>query len=139
MAKGQSSGDLCTICSQVVPKYKCPRCWAGYCSVKCSKIHKEEPCGAVPTQAVVKPKKNAGNSGEDDDDDEEEMYRLRPKDMQRLNDSGHVKELLRDPALRALLEAAHRDSNPVEAIHKLRQRPEFEALAQALISATSDC
>lgn len=84
--------------------------------------------------------KNAGNGGEDgDDDEEEELYRLRPKDMQKLNDSGHVKELLRDPTLRALLEAAHRDSNPVEAIHKLRQRPEFEALAQALISATSDC
>ncbi|KAJ2892116.1 hypothetical protein IWW38_003342 [Coemansia aciculifera] len=140
---GGGSGEVCTVCSEVVSKYKCPTCRAGYCSVKCFKLHKIEPCAppavhntlpaaATTAAAVAGEKEHFGSR----DDDEEEKHRLTPDDLKKLDSSAQVKELLTNPNMRALLEAVRKDPNPVEAIRALRQRSDFEALAQALIGAT---
>ncbi|KAJ2494347.1 Zinc finger HIT domain-containing protein 3 [Coemansia sp. RSA 2052] len=136
-------GEACTVCSETISKYKCPTCRAGYCSVKCFKLHKLEPCAPPPvhcTPSAAPAKDRSLKLGEKErtggDDDEEEKHRLSPGDLQRLDDSTRVKGLLMNPNMRALLEAVRKDPNPVETIRALRQRPDFEELAQALISAT---
>ncbi|KAJ2812500.1 hypothetical protein H4S07_001357 [Coemansia furcata] len=135
-------GATCTVCSEAVSKYKCPTCRAGYCSVKCFKLHKLEPCAppdrstpvAIPNQdRVLKQGEQERLGG---DDEEEAKHRLTPSDLQKLDESAQVKRLLMNPNTRALLEAVRKDPNPVEAIRALRQRPDFEELAQALIGAT---
>ncbi|KAJ2747975.1 Zinc finger HIT domain-containing protein 3 [Coemansia sp. BCRC 34301] len=139
-------GGTCTVCSEAISKYKCPTCRAGYCSVKCFKVHKLEPCALPPVHSTppaaltkgraLKPGEKERIGGGDDDVDEEERHRLTPDDLKKLDDSAQVKGLLMNPNTRALLEAVCKAPNPVEAIRALRQRPDFEELAQALISAT---
>ncbi|KAJ2001768.1 Zinc finger HIT domain-containing protein 3 [Coemansia thaxteri] len=141
-------GEACTVCWEAASKYKCPTCRIGYCSVKCFKQHKLEPCivpAATATSAPASTRATQtrervpfGLAELEAADDEEEKHRLTPADLGRLDDSAPVKELLMNPSIRALLEAVRKDPNPVEAIRALRQRPGFEALAQALIGATGD-
>ncbi|KAI8324699.1 hypothetical protein GQ54DRAFT_55764 [Martensiomyces pterosporus] len=148
----------CTICNESAAKYKCPTCRAGYCSVKCFRIHKTEPCAPqLPQKSQThsgtasqrrpeapgsrnKVDKGSGErvDGIDSDggDDEEEQYRLRPEDLQKLDKSVRVKELLMNPNMRMLMEAVRSDANPTEAIRVLRQRSDFEELVQALLRAT---
>ncbi|KAJ1947753.1 hypothetical protein GGF37_000129 [Kickxella alabastrina] len=71
-----------------------------------------------------------------DDDEEEAKHRLTAEDLNKLDTSTRVKELLMNPETRALLEAVRKDPSPLEAIRALRQRSDFEELVQALISAT---
>ncbi|KAJ2860765.1 Zinc finger HIT domain-containing protein 3 [Coemansia aciculifera] len=135
-------GETCTVCSEAVSKYKCPTCRAGYCSVKCFKLHKLEPCAPLDhsTPAAAPNKDRILKQSEQEriggDDEEEEKHRLTPSDLQKLDESAQVKQLLMNPNTRALLEVVRKDPNPVEAIRALRQRPDFEELAQALIGAT---
>ncbi|KAJ2796186.1 hypothetical protein H4R20_005613 [Coemansia guatemalensis] len=142
-------GKLCTVCDEAVSKYKCPKCEAGYCSVGCFRIHKSEPCvssadrhaAAQSTSVEARKDSAAGgrdaNSNDDEDDDEEKQHRLTPEDLQKLDSSIAVKELLADPRTRALLEAVRRDANPTQAIRMHRQRPDFEQLVQAMLDATA--
>ncbi|ORX73928.1 hypothetical protein DL89DRAFT_6737 [Linderina pennispora] len=129
----------CTVCHDAASKYKCPKCLAGYCSVKCFKIHKSEPC-AVPAPEPPKPTPKpqvSANIPEIDNEEEEEKHRLKLADLQKLSSSIHLKEQLQNPNLRTLIAAALSDPDPVAAIRSLRQQqPEFEALAQELISTT---
>ncbi|KAJ2493800.1 hypothetical protein IWW37_000186 [Coemansia sp. RSA 2050] len=134
-------GETCTVCSEAASKYKCPTCRAGYCSVKCFKLHKLEPCAppdcSTPTVAPSKdPAFKQSEQGRIGGDDDEEKHRLTPSDLQKLDESAQVKGLLMNPNMRALLEAVRKDPNPVETIRALRQRPDFEELARALIGAT---
>ncbi|KAJ1731783.1 hypothetical protein LPJ61_002363 [Coemansia biformis] len=143
----------CTACGGPA-KYKCPACEAGYCSVGCCRAHRAEGCHpqaqtALPTAAAQPTASSqsastlapaATSSGEaegEDDDDDEKKHRLRPEDLQRLDSSPRVRELLADPDLRALIEAVRRDPNPVQAIRTLRQQAGFEELVRALLGAAS--
>ncbi|KAJ2374468.1 hypothetical protein IW150_003086 [Coemansia sp. RSA 2607] len=137
----------CTVCNESAAKYKCPKCRIGYCSVKCFKIHKTEPCMAADSENITTTQKpvapaqntlaaNANATNIDEDDEEEAKYRLKPEDLQKLDSSEEVRELLLNPELRSLMEAVCKDPNPVEAIRILRQRSDFETLVQAFISAT---
>ncbi|KAJ1646800.1 hypothetical protein LPJ64_001740 [Coemansia asiatica] len=143
---------LCTVCNEAGAKYKCPKCSAGYCSVACYKVHKTEPCvspeknysdGQQPrtqqhaTSDTGKPSSlTIANAPAVDDEDEKAKHRLGPEDLKKLHQADRVKELLANPEIRLLLDAVRKDPNPVEAIRILRQRPDFEQLAQALICAT---
>ncbi|KAF6135735.1 hypothetical protein GIB67_028591 [Kingdonia uniflora] len=43
---------ICDVCKEATSKYKCPSCLAPYCSMLCSKKHKENPCEKpVPSEA----------------------------------------------------------------------------------------
>ncbi|KAJ2634613.1 Zinc finger HIT domain-containing protein 3 [Coemansia sp. RSA 1286] len=149
---------LCTVCNEADAKYKCPKCNAGYCSVACYKVHKTEPCVAPDNNNTstqhrqqltsygttnkstlpLPPSSTIDGAPNIDDEDEEAKHQLGPEDLDKLQHSERVKELLANPAIRSLLDAVRKDPNPVEAIRILRQRPDFELLAQALIDATKN-
>ncbi|KAJ2078694.1 hypothetical protein H4R24_004301 [Coemansia sp. RSA 988] len=143
-------GDkLCTVCGETASKYKCPKCETGYCSVGCFRIHKSEPCvssadrrAAAQSSSLETGKDISGGNRDisdngDEDDEEEKQHRLTPQDLQKLDSSVPVKELLADPRARALLEAVRKDANPTQAIRVHRQRPDFEQLVQAMLDATT--
>ncbi|KAJ2783324.1 Zinc finger HIT domain-containing protein 3 [Coemansia javaensis] len=130
----------CTVCDKAAAKYKCPACAAGYCSVACCQAHRARLCDPPPAHSDSRPPPAAAkpaDDGDGDGDDEEQKHRLRPEDLQRLDRSARVQVLLADPGARALIEAVRRDPSPLQAIRVLRQRPDFEALAQALLAAAS--
>ncbi|KAJ1984888.1 Zinc finger HIT domain-containing protein 3 [Coemansia umbellata] len=143
-------GDLCAVCSNAIPKYKCPNCKIRYCSINCFKVHKTELCLAPEPQTassvstagtsaahLVKPKSsNNARSNDIDDDEEEAKHRLTFEDLQELNNSEQLKRLLMNPNIRAMLEAVHKTQDPMDAIRVLRQRSDFEELVQALIQAS---
>ncbi|KAJ1941999.1 hypothetical protein FBU59_003335 [Linderina macrospora] len=139
-----SSTTQCTICHDAASKYKCPKCFVGYCSVKCFKIHKSEPCAAPapePPKPTPKPKPKQQASAkvpEIDDEEEEEKHRLKAEDLKKLGTSIRLKELLQDPSLRTLIAAALADPDPISAIRSLRQQTGFEELAQELIQTTQN-
>ncbi|KAJ4153887.1 hypothetical protein LMH87_010354 [Akanthomyces muscarius] len=60
-AADEASKSICGVCQQEPPKYKCPRCYLPYCSVACSKVHREnhppdpEPKPSEPSQAAAPP------------------------------------------------------------------------------------
>ncbi|KAJ2723845.1 hypothetical protein GGI07_002384 [Coemansia sp. Benny D115] len=149
----------CTVCNETVAKYKCPNCRVGYCSVKCFRIHKTEPCvsttktesdpaskntqnqarsssGTVATKQATESSSGGGGNG-DDDDIEEAKHRLTEAELKRLDTAENVRELLTSPDLRALLQAVCNDPNPLEAIRALRLRPDFERLVQEMKLATN--
>ncbi|KAF4523097.1 hypothetical protein B566_EDAN003110 [Ephemera danica] len=45
--------ETCVVCGDKSAKYKCPTCRSPYCSVKCCKQHKENPCKAAPSKTTV--------------------------------------------------------------------------------------
>ncbi|KAJ2805181.1 Zinc finger HIT domain-containing protein 3 [Coemansia helicoidea] len=131
----------CTVCGEAA-KYKCPACEARYCSVGCCRAHRAEGCmpqaQPAPPAPAAQGTANAGgdNDGNEKGDEEEDAkHRLRPEDLQRLDGSARVKELLADPCNRALIEAVRRDPHPLQAIRALRQQAGFEELARALLCA----
>jgi len=38
-------GRLCEVCHEKNSKYRCVKCAINFCSVGCSNVHKEKPCG----------------------------------------------------------------------------------------------
>ncbi|KAJ2715865.1 Zinc finger HIT domain-containing protein 3 [Coemansia spiralis] len=132
--------SLCSVCGEAA-KYKCPACEARYCSVGCCRAHRAGSCmpQTQPAQPAPAAPSTAGDSnanGDDANDDDEAKHRLRPEDLQKLDGSARVKELLADPRNRMLIEAVRRDPHPVQAIRALRQQAGFEELAHAILSAT---
>ncbi|KAJ1804648.1 hypothetical protein LPJ75_005531 [Coemansia sp. RSA 2598] len=148
---------VCTVCNEAEAKYKCPRCGSGYCSVACYKVHKTEPCaplekngtgnqqpqtqqhtirGPDRPSSATSSLSTIANAPIADDEDEEAKHRLGAEDLEKLQRCDRVKELLANPEIRSLMDAVRNDQNPIEAIRILRQRPDFEQLAQALICAT---
>ncbi|KAI8050367.1 hypothetical protein BDF22DRAFT_696820 [Syncephalis plumigaleata] len=43
-SRTNNTSKLCQVCEQVEAKYKCPTCYLAFCSVACSRKHKETPC-----------------------------------------------------------------------------------------------
>ncbi|KAI9477284.1 hypothetical protein LPJ78_004324 [Coemansia sp. RSA 989] len=125
---------LCAVCNNSAPKYKCPTCKIEYCSAKCFKDHKSM-CVPPVQSTQQKPSNDVTVSKEDE---EEEEHRLKEADLQKLTKSKRVQQMLAYPEIRALMETVNSNSNPVQVIHALRQRPDFEQLVQAMLEATSE-
>mmetsp|Transcript_29957 Transcript_29957/g.36498 ORF Transcript_29957/g.36498 Transcript_29957/m.36498 type:complete len:174 (+) Transcript_29957:65-586(+) len=50
---------LCTVCEKVEKKYKCPKCFQGYCGIECCREHKSKCPGMVATTLPATPSKYA--------------------------------------------------------------------------------
>jgi len=91
-------------------RYKCPKCRSPYCSLVCSKHHKEKCRGAVDMQAK-KPLEPMSSSitchkrhyDELDVQAEENGWRLKPEETELLAQSSSIQQMLRDPSLRDLV------------------------------------
>jgi hypothetical protein len=116
-----SKGGGCIACgsSDLSKKYKCPKCRSPYCSLECSKVHKETCTGvAAPPANVLGPSGGAASSSssssrrkrfhdEFDAHAEECGWRLAEAELALLARSSAIQQTLRDPKLRdAVLQVA---------------------------------
>ncbi|KAJ2852544.1 Zinc finger HIT domain-containing protein 3 [Coemansia brasiliensis] len=129
---------LCAVCNNSAPKYKCPTCKVEYCSAKCFKDHKSMCIPPVQNTSQIPANSMSVSKESEEDDEEEEQHRLKEVDLQKLAKSDRVQQMLAYPEMRALMETVCSNSNPVQVVHALRQRPDFEQLVQAMLEATTE-
>ncbi|XP_063045722.1 zinc finger HIT domain-containing protein 3 [Engraulis encrasicolus] len=127
--------QLCSVCSDSVPKYRCPACLIRYCSLNCFKTHKES-CEPVPKRVSTTehqgPSHAAGTEAWTPAEllDEEDQGDAVPADiLKKLGESEALKDLLRNPHLRRLLVTVDTAENKVAIMKTAMQEPLFVELA----------
>uniref|UniRef100_A0A673AUQ4 Zinc finger, HIT-type containing 3 n=1 Tax=Sphaeramia orbicularis TaxID=375764 RepID=A0A673AUQ4_9TELE len=107
--------QVCNVCREQTPKYKCPTCKIRYCSVGCYKKHKDS-CLPVqppePSGPEVKPASNPW-SVEDLLNEDDIIDKVPVEKLQLL---GTLRDLLRNPHLRQLLRSVDAADSKEDAI-----------------------
>ncbi|XP_077597397.1 zinc finger HIT domain-containing protein 3 [Stigmatopora nigra] len=119
--------QLCKVCSEQTPKYKCPTCKIRYCSLSCYKLHKDS---CLP---VEKPPPNSTKGTVCTDTwssetflDEDDIADAVPAEKLRLlGHSKEVKDLLCNPHLRELLRTIDSADSKEQAMKAAMQEPLF--------------
>lgn len=121
--------QLCSVCSERTPKYRCPACKIRYCSLGCYKKHKDT-CLPVDKPAPSNPETETAVSTEswsvddllheDDITDKVPLQRL-----QMLGQSKELKDLLCNPHLRQLLCSIDGAERKEDAMKSAMQEPLF--------------
>ncbi|XP_071316446.1 zinc finger HIT domain-containing protein 3 [Trachinotus anak] len=121
--------QICSVCSDQTPKYRCPVCKIRYCSLGCYKRHKdtclpvEQPTPSVPEvkDAVsTEPWTVEDLLYEDDIIDKVPLQRL-----QLLGQSKELRDLLCNPHLRQLLRSVDSADHKDDAMKAAMQEPLF--------------
>ncbi|XDV21590.1 hypothetical protein PO909_026666 [Leuciscus waleckii] len=107
--------QLCGVCSEHVPKYRCPACRIRYCSVGCFKRHKDD----AEQPWIV----------EDLLDEDSHTDKVPLQKLQQLGDSEALKDLLRNPHLRQLMMSVDSAGNKAKAMKDAMQEPLFVEFA----------
>ncbi|XP_042369509.1 zinc finger HIT domain-containing protein 3 [Plectropomus leopardus] len=121
--------QICSVCSEHPPKYRCPACKIRYCSLSCYKCHKDT-CVPVepPAPSDPEPKESFSTETwtvedllhEDDIIDKVPLQRL-----QLLAQSTELKDVLCNPHLRRLLRSVDGAENKDAAMRAAMQEPLF--------------
>ncbi|XP_068585552.1 zinc finger HIT domain-containing protein 3 [Cebidichthys violaceus] len=121
--------QICSVCSEHTPKYKCPACKIRYCSLGCYKRHKDT-CLPVEQPAPIDPEATDSFNTEmwtvEDLLHEEDIIDKTP--LQRLKLLGQSKELqdlLCNPHLRQLLRSIDGADSKDDAMKAAMQEPLF--------------
>ncbi|XP_068457374.1 zinc finger HIT domain-containing protein 3 [Clinocottus analis] len=121
--------QICSVCSEHTPKYKCPACKIRYCSLGCYKQHKDTCLPAEPP-AQIDPEASASFSSEtwsvEDLLHEEDIVDKVPLErLKLLGESKELKELLINPHLRRLLRCIDSADSKDIAMKAAMQEPLF--------------
>ncbi|XP_067295821.1 zinc finger HIT domain-containing protein 3 [Pseudorasbora parva] len=128
--------QLCGVCSEHVPKYRCPACRIRYCSVSCFKRHKDDDScqpikesdpdssSAAPVSSTEQPWMVEDLLDEDSHTDKVPLQKL-----QQLGASEALKALLRNPHLRQLMVSVDSAGNKAKAMKDAMQEPLFVEFA----------
>ncbi|XP_045693481.1 zinc finger HIT domain-containing protein 3 [Phyllostomus hastatus] len=145
MASLKGSTVVCVICLEK-PKYRCPTCRVPYCSLTCSRKHKEqcspETCPiekklrSAVTEKTAKPVEN-----KDDDDDsiadflnsDEEEDRVSLQNLKKLGESAEVRSLLLNPHLRQLMVSLDQGEDKAKLMRACMQEPLFVEFADCCL------
>lgn len=121
--------QICSVCSDHPPKYRCPACKIRYCSLGCYKKHKDT-CLPVEQPAPVDPESTESFITEtwtvedllheDDIIDKVPLQRL-----QLLGQSKELRDLLCNPHLRQLLRSIDSADGKDDAMRAAMQEPLF--------------
>ena len=118
--------SVCVVCQEASNKYKCPKCKAIYCSVKCYKVHKEQDCQrGTPGQS------NSSDAPDTNIDTEEKVMVdedlpkvLSTQQLNKLSSSSYIKSTLKSKRLREHVVAIDSIVNSNERrneLHKMRK------------------
>lgn len=121
----------CEICSVELSKYKCPKCLIKYCSVACYKTHssnpeycklrRKDPSDVKTTKTEENPAKNENNFEESEMTDDQVL----PSQLQKLQSSSELKELLTNRHLRDMLVQVNSSNQISRDIEQAMQEPIF--------------
>ncbi|XP_060768490.1 zinc finger HIT domain-containing protein 3 isoform X2 [Neoarius graeffei] len=128
--------QLCVVCSEQVPKYRCPVCRIRYCSLGCYKKHKnDDSCQPVKDTTPPAPSPDSCQSEAEpwtvDDllDEDSQSDRVPLQKLQLLGESKDLKTLLLNPHLRNLLRTVDSAEDKSKAMKEAMQEPLFVELA----------
>uniref|UniRef100_UPI0037E750AC zinc finger HIT domain-containing protein 3 n=1 Tax=Semicossyphus pulcher TaxID=241346 RepID=UPI0037E750AC len=121
--------QICSVCSEQTPKYRCPACKIRYCSLGCYKRHKDT-CLPVDQHAPINPEAKAALSTEpwsvDDLLHEDDVIDKVPlQRLQLLGQSKELRDLLCNPHLRQLLRSIDGGDSKSDAMKAAMQEPLF--------------
>ncbi|XP_059207771.1 zinc finger HIT domain-containing protein 3 isoform X2 [Centropristis striata] len=134
--------QLCSVCSEHIPKYKCPACKIRYCSLGCYKRHKD---ACLPVEQSTPPDPEAKVSfnteawtvedllHEDDIIDKVPLQRL-----QLLGQSKELRDLLCNPHLRQLLRSVDSAASKDDAMKAAMQEPLFVEFADQCLKTVEN-
>uniref|UniRef100_A0A1A8BAJ5 Zinc finger HIT domain-containing protein 3 n=2 Tax=Nothobranchius kadleci TaxID=1051664 RepID=A0A1A8BAJ5_NOTKA len=132
--------QLCSVCSEQTPKYRCPTCEIRYCSLGCYKKHKDtclpvvKPCSYNPEDAVCSEACGVEDLlHEDDIIDKVPLQRL-----QLLGQSNELRDLLCNPHLRQLLRSVDGAQRKDEAMKAAMQEPLFVEFSDQCLKLVED-
>jgi hypothetical protein len=147
-AAGNMGENSCIACRAENAKYKCPKCRARYCSVACSKAHKEnaEACEAMRafsnTDKLAIAPSTAETSGvplqgeEANKHDSSGQFRLLSEDeKQKLLSNEEITAAIRSKRLRDDLDTIDSAKNRTAALRRARNNPEFEEFVQKMLKS----
>ncbi|XP_023688728.1 zinc finger HIT domain-containing protein 3 [Paramormyrops kingsleyae] len=126
---------ICSVCSETVPKYRCPTCKIKYCSVICYKKHKDgcSPVEETLPAALPEPGGTWCRDGdwtvEDLVDEEDESDKVPLERLKKLGESEELKALLRNAHLRRLLLAVDGAESKADIMKVAMQEPLFVEFA----------
>lgn len=134
--------QLCCVCTEQTPKYKCPACKIRYCSLGCYKTHKDA-CFPVqrPTSTITE-HKAAVNTDPWSVEDllcEDDIIDKIPLDkLQRLGQSKELQNLLCNPHLRQLLRSIDCADSKQDAMKAAMQEPLFVEFSDCCLKIVDD-
>ncbi|XP_015239133.1 PREDICTED: zinc finger HIT domain-containing protein 3 isoform X2 [Cyprinodon variegatus] len=134
--------QICSVCSEQTPKYRCPSCRIRYCSLGCYKKHKDTCLPAEKPASQSPASKDAAGSEpwsvedllqEDDIIDKVPLQRL-----QSLSQSTELRDLLCNPHLRQLLRSVDDAESKDAAIKAAMQEPLFVEFADECLKVVEN-
>ncbi|XP_015239132.1 PREDICTED: zinc finger HIT domain-containing protein 3 isoform X1 [Cyprinodon variegatus] len=135
--------QICSVCSEQTPKYRCPSCRIRYCSLGCYKKHKDTCLPAEKPASQSPASKDAAGSAEpwsvedllqeDDIIDKVPLQRL-----QSLSQSTELRDLLCNPHLRQLLRSVDDAESKDAAIKAAMQEPLFVEFADECLKVVEN-
>ncbi|KAJ8266337.1 hypothetical protein GJAV_G00129240 [Gymnothorax javanicus] len=140
--------QVCSVCNEQTPKYKCPRCKVRYCSVTCCKNHKDD-CQATKqtvSPAMVPNVQATHNlerewSIEDLFDEDDQSDRVPLQRLKELGTSKDLKAMLCNPHLRRLLLTVDQAKDKADIMKVVMQEPLFVEFADQclkIVKPTTD-
>ncbi|CAG8444481.1 386_t:CDS:2 [Ambispora gerdemannii] len=123
----------CGVCEKQPQRYKCTTC-----TLSCYNEHKVTPCRKFekkPPKLPVYPRKVKSSAEEE----EEENDRLKPEQLEKLEQSAKIREFLKDDKLRAILINVDNFSNSYDPermlVNALQNDEIFYKFAETILDA----
>lgn len=133
--------QLCSVCTEQTPKYKCPACKIRYCSLVCYKTHKDA-CLPVQPSTPTDPENKATSTdpwGIEDLLHEDDLLDKVPVDkLHLLGQSKELQDLLCNPHLRQLLRSIDNAENKEDAMKAVMQEPLFVEFSDCCLKIVDD-
>ncbi|NP_001187909.1 zinc finger HIT domain-containing protein 3 [Ictalurus punctatus] len=128
--------QICVVCSEKIPKYRCPVCRIRYCSLGCFKKHKSDD-SCQPVKDVTPPAPCPASSQSAAEpwtvdyllDENSQSDRVPLQKLQLLGESKDLKTLLQNPHLRNLMLTVDSAEDKSKAMKDAMQEPLFVELA----------
>lgn len=115
------------MCSAPNAKYSCPNCWAGYCSIACYKVHKEN-CQKTETES------SSSQAEQQSSEDTKIHYPSKLNvNLERIGESRTLKKYLADPYIQGIVNDICQSDNPIELINRLKNKGESREFFDELL------
>ncbi|KAF6779062.1 hypothetical protein AHF37_01536 [Paragonimus kellicotti] len=133
----------CSVCTLASAIYKCPVCYAKYCSVSCYKQHKTASCNPKDGQNSPKTETDSALLFDDTADWNFELEEtgadyVPVRKLELLRNSQQLRNLLGNPHLRRYLENINNSNRPDLAMERAMREPLFIEFADECLRTIQD-
>ncbi|KAK5859089.1 hypothetical protein PBY51_003180 [Eleginops maclovinus] len=130
--------QICSVCSEHTPKYRCPACKIRYCSLGCYKKHKDSCLPVVSEVSEATDSFHTERTEEDLLHGEDIIDKVPLEKLQLLGQSKEIKDLLCNPHLRQLLRSIDSADGKGDAMKAAMQEPLFVEFSDQCMKLTAN-